>query len=129
MNSLITTQALPPTQRLTAYRSALRQYCASLSIDSTAEVVIDEPEALDASIDPVAIGRLVGAVLTTNASRTMHTTIEPAFASGHLLYLILRGELEIASDDYAATLRSRWANSTLEVGRRNAMSPGASVAA
>ncbi|QUD88636.1 helix-turn-helix domain-containing protein [Phenylobacterium montanum] len=52
----------------------------------------------------MAIGRLSGALLSTNASRITHTTTEPVLGSGYLFYLMLRGELEIRSETLSATL-------------------------
>ncbi|WP_256440743.1 hypothetical protein [Phenylobacterium montanum] len=43
MNSLVSTGSLPPRERLNAYRRALQGFCASFNIDSTAEVMTDEP--------------------------------------------------------------------------------------
>jgi AraC-like DNA-binding protein len=89
-----TSAVLPPAQRASGYREALRQYFAYLAPDIRVQVDAEEPDRFDASIERIALGELRGALHRCNSPHRLHVPRPRIRALD--LYIVHAGDISLS---------------------------------
>ncbi|MBS0419691.1 MAG: helix-turn-helix domain-containing protein [Proteobacteria bacterium] len=97
------TTRLPPAERESGYRHALRRYFSEITADISVRVDTAEEAPLRASLEPLSIGQLMGGIHQCNAPHELR--LPRTHLSGMDLYLLCEGDVSLSN-----------ANGTLELG-------------
>ena len=92
--------------RKAGYEAALRAYFGDEYVDKHVRVQISEPEAFTASIEPLALGHVRGAVHTSNAAHSLYLAPSDTSCQRLDFYLLLSGEISFEGDAGDVHLRS-----------------------
>lgn len=101
---LFSSHLLPPTERISAYETALRRYFSSFG--TQIDVRVDEPgaETFEATLKEFSIGNLGGAFHCSNAPHLLHAKPRAGEEWGMDLYMVQGGQISFTDDDGSVVL-------------------------
>ena len=97
---------LPVAERKTAYEAALRGYFGDEYADKHIRVDIEQPESFTASMDPITLGHVRGAIHMSNAPHRVFLAPTDTNSGDLDFYLLLDGEIAFEGDKGPVHLRS-----------------------
>jgi len=90
--------ALPSQRRADGYEAALKGYFESFQTGVDIQVEPSAPEALDARLEHVAVGRLLGAVHASNAPHMLRAGPGSAAINGLDIYFLAGGQMSFEDE-------------------------------